>query len=55
MMLHKFITLLVDVMFVDRTGFLISVARGVKFITAEHVPYRTAKQLSLSIKQILQL
>ncbi len=36
------ITLAADVFFVDGTAFLLTVARRIKFVTAEHVPVRTA-------------
>jgi hypothetical protein len=37
------VMLAADVFFVDRTAFLLTVSRRIKFVTAEHVPVRTAK------------
>ena len=39
---NKVITLAADIFFVDGTAFLLTVARRIKFVTAEHVPIRTA-------------
>jgi hypothetical protein len=55
MKLHKYVTLVADVMFVNGIAFLVTMSRGIKFITAEHIPTRTAKQLSKSLKRIMQL
>ena len=41
--LHKFVTLVADVMFVNSTQFLITMSRGIKFVTDKHIPNRTAK------------
>jgi hypothetical protein len=52
---HKVLTLAADVFFVDGTAFLMTVSRRLKFITAEHVPVRTATQLSKHIKRVLEV
>jgi hypothetical protein len=44
------ITLATDVFFVDRTAFLLTLSRRIKFVTAEHVPVRTAKCLGKHLK-----
>ena len=46
---NRIITLAVDVFFVDGTPFLTIVVRRMKFVTAEHVPVRTATNLSKHI------
>ena len=46
------ITLAADVFFVDGTAFLLTVARMMKFVTAEHVPVRTAMSLSKHLKHL---
>jgi hypothetical protein len=46
------ITLVADVFFVDGTAFLLTVARRIKFVTAEHVPVRTARSLSKHLKRV---
>jgi hypothetical protein len=52
---NKVITLATDVFFVDGTPFLLTVGRRLKFVTAEHVPVRTATSLSKHIKQVLEV
>ena len=41
--LHSFVTLTADVMFVHGLEFFTTLGRDIRFGTAEHVPYRTAK------------
>ena len=48
-------TLVADVFFEDRTPFLLTVARRWKFVTAEHVPVRTAMNLSKHMTQVLEV
>ena len=52
---NKVITLAADVFFVDGTAFLLTVARRIKFVTAEHVPVRTATSLSRHLKRVLEV
>ena len=51
--LHKLVTLVEDVMFVNGATFLIAMPRGIKFLTLEHIPTRTAKQLIIYLKQVM--
>jgi len=44
---NKMVTLAADVFFVDGMGFLMTVSRNIKFITAEYVATRTAKNPSI--------
>ena len=53
--MQKYVTLASVVMFVNNIPFLITMYRGIIFITVEHVPTRTAKQLSKSLKIIICL
>ena len=46
---------MVDVFFVDETTFIMTVSRRLKFITVDHVPVRTATQLSKHIKRVLEV
>ena len=39
--LHKFVTLVEDVMFVNGAPFLITMSRRIKFVTVEHITTRT--------------
>jgi hypothetical protein len=41
--------------FVDGTTFLLTVVRRIKFVTAEHLPVRTAVSLSKHMKQVLDV
>ena len=53
--LHKYVTIVVDVMFVDNIPCLITMSSGIRFITFDHVPTHTAKQISRIIKRIIRL
>ena len=52
---NKRMTLAADVFFVDGTAFLLTVSRRIKFLTAEHLPTRTAVSLSKHMKQVLDV
>jgi len=52
---NRIITLGADVFFVDGTPFLLTVARRLKFITAEHVRVRTATNLSKHMTRVLEV
>jgi hypothetical protein len=52
---NKVVMLAADVFFVDGTAFLLTVARRIKFVTAEHVPVRMATQLSKHLKRVLMV
>ena len=52
---HQRATLAVNVMFVNRVPFLVSMARGLNLVTAEHMPTRTAKQLAAGIVRVMDL
>ena len=43
---HKFVILAADVMFVCGMPLLISLSRGIRFITVQYVPRRTAPDLA---------
>ena len=44
--LHNFVTLVPDVIFLNNLPLLITMARGINFVTVERVPTRTDNQLS---------
>ena len=46
MKLHKFVTSMEDVMFVNGAPFLIVMSHGIKFVAVKHIPACRAKQLS---------
>ena len=49
--LHTHVTLIANVMFVNNIPFLVTLSCGIKFVTAEHVKSKTAKQLAKSINR----
>ncbi len=44
--LHKYVTLVAEVMFVNGLPFLVTSSRGLSLVTIEHLPSRTAKRLA---------
>ena len=46
--LHKFVTIVADVTFVNGVPLLITMSRGIKFVTVKHIPNCTPKQLRKS-------
>ncbi len=52
---NKMVTLAADVFFVDGMGFLMTVSRNIKFITAEYVSTCTAKNLSIHMDRVMQV
>ncbi len=52
---NKVITLAADMLFEDGAAFLLTVLQRLKFVTANHVPVRTASQLSKHIKRVLDV
>ena len=52
---NKAFTLAAGVFFVDGTAFLLTVAQRIKFVTAEHLPVRTALSLSKHMKRVLDV
>ena len=53
--LHHFVTLTVDVMFANGLEFFTTLGREIRFGTAEHVPFWTAKQLAKPLMKIVKL
>ena len=53
--LHHVVTLTADVMFVNGVAFLVTLSRKLRLVTAEHIPTRTAAQLSSSLNKIVRL
>ena len=43
---NQIVMMAADVFFVDSIAFLVTLSRMIRFVTAEHVPVRTAKSLS---------
>ena len=53
--LHKFVTIVSDVMFLNVAPLLITMSVGIKFVTVEHIPTCTDKQLSKYSKQVMTI
>jgi hypothetical protein len=51
--MHKYMTLVADVLFVNRLPFLVTCLRGISLITIEFLPLRTAKRLALTLEQVI--
>jgi hypothetical protein len=51
----KVVTMSADVFFIDGIPMLLTLSRRIKFVTTEHTPSRTAKQLSKHISRVLQI
>ena len=52
---HRLVVLAVDVMFVNSVPFLVSVARGLNFITVEYTKTHTAKALPGCVQHIMDM
>ena len=52
---HTFVTLVVDVMFVNGIVFLVTLSQDLRLFTCEYVPTCPAKQISTSLTKIVQL
>jgi hypothetical protein len=48
--MHKYVTLVADVMFVNGLPFLVTSSRGISLVTTEYLPSRTAKRLALTLE-----
>ena len=53
--LHKFVTLMVDVMFFNGNSFVIALARKLKLVTAKHIPSLTEGQFRKSLNKVIKL
>ncbi len=53
--LHKYLTLVADVMFVNGLPFLVTSWRGLSLVTIEHLPSRTAKRLALTLERVFRI
>jgi hypothetical protein len=52
---NQIVTMAADVFFVNGTVFLVTLSWKIKFVTAEHMPVRTAKSLSKHLDRVLQV
>jgi hypothetical protein len=55
MELHKYVTIVADVMFINGLPFMVTSSRGISLVTIEFLPSRTAKQLACSVERIVRI
>jgi hypothetical protein len=53
--LHKYVTLVADVMFVNGLPFLVTSSRGLSLVTVEYLPSRTAKHLVHTLQRVFRI
>ncbi len=53
--LHKHMTIVADIMFVNRLPFLITSSRGISLVTIKHLPSQTAKRLVHTLEQVFRI
>ncbi len=53
--MHKYVTLVADVMFVNGLPFLVTLSRGISLVTVEYLPSRTAKRLALTLERVIKV
>jgi hypothetical protein len=53
--MHKYVTLVADMLFVNGLPFLVTSLRGISLITEEFLPLRTAKLLALTLEQVIRV
>ena len=53
--LHKYITLVADIMSVNGLPFLVTSLQGLSLVTIEHLPSRTAKHLTHTLERVFKI
>ena len=53
--MHNYVTIVADAMSVKNTPFLVTMSRGIKLITVEHIPTCTSKNPSKILKRMMHL
>jgi hypothetical protein len=53
--MHKYVTLVADVMFVNGLPFLVTSSRGMSLVTIEYLPSRTAKRLVNTLRRVFRI
>jgi hypothetical protein len=53
--LHKYVMLVVDIMFVNGLSFLVTSLRGLSLVTIEHLPSRTTKRLVHTLERVFRI
>jgi hypothetical protein len=50
--MHKYVTLVAEVMFVNGLPFLVTLLRGISLVMIDLLPSRTAKRLALTVERV---
>jgi hypothetical protein len=53
--MHKYVTLVADIMYVNGLLFLVASSRGMSLVTIKFLPSRTAKHLALTLEKVIQV
>jgi hypothetical protein len=53
--LHKYVTLVADVMFVNGLAFLVTSSRGICLVTIEYLNLKTAKKLIDTLERVVRI
>ncbi len=53
--LHKYVTLVADVMFMNGLSFLVTSSRGLSLVRIEHLPSRTTRRLALTLERVFRI
>jgi hypothetical protein len=53
--MHKYVTLVADVMFINGLPFLVTSSRRISLVTIEYLPSRTAKRLALTLERVIKV
>ncbi len=53
--MHKYVTLAMDVLFVNGLPFLVTLSRGISLATIEYLPSRTAKCLVHTLRRVFRV
>ncbi len=53
--MHKYATLVANMMFVNGLPFLVTLPRGISLVTIEFLLSRTAKRLAVTVEQVLKV
>ncbi len=53
--LHKYVTIVADIMFFNSLPFLVTLSRGISLVTIKFLPSRTAKRLANSMERVIRI
>ena len=55
MQLHKYVTLVADIMFVNGLSFLVTSSQVLSLVTIEHLPLRATKCLIHTLERVVKI